>query len=209
MRSLGTGAHWQQSTGGYGCMGSTRSLSVLLVTDRSLWGELVTEHARSIGFSVRHFGWEHGDEPVTRGLGGWRGDWIFGFKADYILSAAELRQASAGALNFHPAPPDLRGVGTYGLALEEKRSIYGVTCHHMVERVDFGQIVDTAEFPIPKQVDRLALHELAAAHLYALYVRVISLLRFGTAVPSSDQTWSGPLHTWHEAEARDTDQPAT
>ncbi|MDH6604434.1 phosphoribosylglycinamide formyltransferase-1 [Streptomyces sp. SAI-208] len=182
---------------------------MLLVTDRSLWAELATEHARNVGFSVRHLGWEHGDEPVARGLGGWRGDWIVGFKADYILSAAELRQASAGALNFHPAPPDLRGVGTYGLALEEKRSTYGVTCHHMVERVDFGQIVDTAEFPISEQVDQLALHELAAAHLYALYVRVISLLRFGIALPSSDRTWSGPLHTWHESEARVTEQPAT
>ncbi|MFJ6930653.1 formyltransferase family protein [Streptomyces nigra] len=188
-------------------MSSARNLSVILVTDRSLWGKLVTEHARSVGFKVRHFAWEHGDEAVPRGLGGWRGDWILGFKADYILSSAELRQATAGALNFHPGPPDLRGVGTYQIALAERRSAYGVTCHHMVERVDFGQIVDIAEFPIPAHVDRLALHELAAGRLYTLYVRIIALLESGIALPSSERGWSGRLHTWRESEARVTDHP--
>ncbi|MER5383398.1 formyltransferase family protein [Streptomyces sp. NPDC002688] len=178
---------------------------MFLVTDRSLWGKIVTEHARNVGFSVRHLAWDHGDEPVQSALVDWRGDWVLGFKADYILSSSELKQASAGALNFHPAPPDLRGVGTYQIALDEMRSAYGVTCHHMVEKVDFGQIVDTAEFPIPTQVDRIALHELAAAHLYTLYVKVIALLRSGTALPSSDRRWSGRLHTWRDFEARNSD----
>lgn len=172
-------------------------MSVLLVTDKSRWGVLAADHAKSAGLELTHMAWQHGDADAD-GLDSWEGDWIVGFKADYILSSEELGRARAGAINFHPGPPTLRGVGTYQAAIEAGHKSYGVTCHHMVRKVDAGRIIATRHFDLRAGVGAGDLHEMAAAHLYLLYIEMISLIRKKAPLPESAEEWSGPLHTWKQ-----------
>lgn len=179
---------------------------MLLVTDSSPWGVRVSrELSGRGGFTVTHVVWSHGDPPLPNGLGGWQGDWIVGFKADLIISPAELAGARAGAVNFHPAPPDLRGVGTYQVALREGRSQYGVTCHHMTRTVDAGPIIAVHRFGLADGWDATLLEEAAAAHLYALLLAGLPWLAGRVSVPTSAEVWSGRLHTWKQLESADGD----
>ncbi|WHM40276.1 hypothetical protein [Streptomyces sp. BPTC-684] len=168
--------------------------SLLLVTDRSAWGELVGRFARAAGAAVSHVLWEHGDPVARDPLGGWQGDWIIGFKADYVLSGRDLERARRGALNFRPGPPDIRGAGMYEVALARSVDTFGVTCHHMVERVDAGPIVEVERFPVGECAGA-ALCEEAAARAYLQYLRVMPLVLDGAELPVSTEEWSGPLHT--------------
>jgi phosphoribosylglycinamide formyltransferase 1 len=175
-------------------------MRLLLVTERSTWGHVANELAASTGFHVTHFAWSHGEPKPASGLGGWRGDWIVGFKADYILSGAELQLADAGAINFHPAPPDLRGVGTYDVAVAAGRATYGVTCHHMTTTVDAGPIVAVRRFDVHPGWSIAELREAAASHTFLLYLSIMHLIRTGVPLPTSAERWDGPLHTWRDLE---------
>ncbi|MFF1480623.1 formyltransferase family protein [Streptomyces sp. NPDC058301] len=179
-----------------------RDPSLLLVTDRSAWGELVGRFARTAGAAVSHVLWEHGD-PVTQDLlGGWEGDWIVAFKADYVLSGDDLKRARRGAVNFHPGPPDIRGVGMYEVALARSADTFGVTCHHMVERVDAGPIIEVERFPVAPRATTDALREEAAARAYLLCLRLLPLVLEGADLPVSTERWRGPLHTWAQLRGR-------
>ncbi|WP_190089097.1 formyltransferase family protein [Streptomyces melanogenes] len=176
--------------------------SLLLVTDRSAWGELVGRFARASGAAVAHMLWEHGDPVAHDPLGGWEGDWIVGFQADYVLSGQELKRARRGALNFRPGPPDIRGVGMYEVALARSADTFGVTCHHMVERVDAGPIVEVERFPVAEDATGAALCEEAAARAYLQFLRLMPLVVNGAELPVSTEEWRGPLHTWAQLRRR-------
>lgn len=176
--------------------------TALVIGDGSIWGEVAHHFAEAVGFETEYFAWRHDEAPVPEGLGDWQGDWIFCFKADYILSSKELSRARLGVLNFHPGPPSLRGVGTYHVALDEGRSQYGVTCHHVTTGVDAGPIIATDYFDIAPGMTPLILQETAAAHLYLLYTKTLRLIQSGRPLPVSTEQWSGPLHTWKQLERR-------
>ncbi|WP_329396240.1 formyltransferase family protein [Streptomyces melanogenes] len=176
--------------------------SLLLVTDRSAWGELVGRFARVSGAAVSHMLWEHGDPVARDPLGGWEGDWIIGFRADYVLSGRDLKRARRGALNFRPGPPDIRGVGMYEVALARSADTFGVTCHHMVERVDAGPIVEVERFPVAAGATGTALCEEAAARAYLQFLRLLPLVVNGAELPVSTEEWHGPLHTWAQLRRR-------
>jgi len=174
-----------------------QGLSILLVTDRSAWGLLAANYLDARSVEVTHFAWQKGVDTEGGSID-WEGDWIIGFKADYVLSASELASARSGAINFHPAPPNFRGVGTYDLAIANGARTYGVTCHHMTGRVDAGPIICAIEFAIPGKFSPDDLRELTAARLYALFVEVLCRIGNGAELPISNAQWSGPLHTWRQ-----------
>ncbi|MFD9486883.1 hypothetical protein ACFWBX_23520 [Streptomyces sp. NPDC059991] len=129
-------------------------------------------------------------------LGGWEGDWIAGFKADCVLSGQDLKRARRGALNFPPGPPGIRGVGMYEVAPARSAETFGVTCHHMVERVDAGPIVEVERFPVAQHATAAALCEEAAARAYLLYLRFMPLVLEGAEPPVSTEEGRGrpPAH---------------
>ena len=74
-----------------------------------------------------------------------------------------------GAFNFHPGPPEYPGWAPSHFALYHRETIFGVTAHVMVERVDAGPIVGVTRFPIPPGTSVLSLEGLAYAHLAQLF----------------------------------------
>ena len=69
-------------------------------------------------------------------------DYIFCFRSFYILKKDLLSKAKIAAINFHPGPPNYRGIGCLNYAIYEGANLYGSTCHIIDEKIDNGKIID-------------------------------------------------------------------
>lgn len=78
-------------------------------------------------------------------------DYIFCFRSFYILKKNILNKVNNAAINFHPGPPEYRGVGCVNYALYENSKFYGCTAHLINEKVDNGNIIDIKKFNISKK----------------------------------------------------------
>jgi methionyl-tRNA formyltransferase len=172
----------------------TSPITSLIITDHSGWGRMAADAATRAGIEVKHIAWELGDGSPRPDLSNWAGDYIICFKAEVILSPADLANARLAAINFHPAPPSLRGYGTYDVAVDASFDDYGVTCHHVIEKIDSGPIVKYRSFDRPALLAADALKEVTAAHLLVLYVDILTALTKGEPLPRSAGSWSGTLH---------------
>jgi len=77
-------------------------------------------------------------------------DFIFSFRSYIILNERVLNSVKYFSVNFHPGPPNYRGIGCVNYALFDKKKFYGVTSHIMVKKVDYGNIIHVIRFPIKK-----------------------------------------------------------
>ena len=134
----------------------------------------------------------------------WHGDWIISFKSDLILSRTTLESARNGAINFHPCPPKYRGIGGYWWALQNKDSTFGVTCHHMDERIDNGTIIKVHSFPIDAQETEEALRNKAAIHSLILLNEVLATITSGEKLIPCGIAWGSHLYTHKELQAART-----
>lgn len=74
-------------------------------------------------------------------------DALFAFRAHIIVPGWLIKRTKI-CLNFHPGPPERPGIGCVNFALYEGDHTYGSTCHHIVEEIDAGAIVNVKRFPI-------------------------------------------------------------
>ncbi|MDB0018054.1 formyltransferase family protein [Planktomarina temperata] len=88
-------------------------------------------------------------------------DVILSIENRKILNAKALSTATLAAINIHPGPPHLRGVGTYGrykLTCARGDNLpFGFTIHLISEDIDSGRILEFVEI---KDCEHLSLEEL-------------------------------------------------
>lgn len=73
----------------------------------------------------------------------------------YILPISSLKKSKQIFINIHPSMlPDLRGKNPINGALLHDR-LHGVTCHHMDDEIDTGQII--SQIPLPFDSDNIDL----------------------------------------------------
>jgi methionyl-tRNA formyltransferase len=77
-------------------------------------------------------------------------DFIFSFRSFFILKKNLLNKCLIAAINFHPGPPEYRGIGCINYALYENSKFYGCTAHIMNNKIDNGSIIDVKKFKIIK-----------------------------------------------------------
>jgi methionyl-tRNA formyltransferase len=101
-----------------------------------------------------------------------------------VLDAAEV------AINFHPASRDYPGIGCYNFCLYEKSSHFGAICHHMVEKVDSGKIIEERRFRVfeDETVETLKLRTMIV--MLSLYHDIVSNIAVGLPLPQADESWS-------------------
>lgn len=119
----------------------------------------------------------------------WKGDHIISFVSPWIVPASLLERAGRAAINFHPGPPEYPGIGCYNFALYDEVAEYGVTCHHMASKVDTGQIVEVARFPVTLEDSVATLKDRSMAAMLALLARFLDVLAEGGDLPSSAEKW--------------------
>ncbi|UVL23048.1 formyltransferase family protein [Pseudomonas donghuensis] len=120
----------------------------------------------------------------------WEGEFIISYLSRWIVSEDVINKASVAAINFHPASPDYPGVGCNNFALYENASTYGVTCHHMLGKVDTGNIIAVKRFPVFDSDDVEALLSRTYDFQLALFYDVAEKLLRKEALPVSDEKWS-------------------
>jgi methionyl-tRNA formyltransferase len=81
----------------------------------------------------------------------WRGDLIICFRSHFILNEKFILKAKLGAINFHPGPPNYRGIGCVNFALLKNEKEYGATLHLIDNKIDHGAIIDFRLFKISKK----------------------------------------------------------
>ena len=170
------------------------SEEVLFIGDKSIWSKLASEFLEENFSNVTIILWERG-ESYPPNIDSWVGDRIFSFKSDLVLSKAILENTQKSALNFHPSPPQYRGVGGYKYAIYNNDLVFGVTCHHMIEKVDVGRIIMVHYFPILNSEKASSLEKRAGAYSLILLYQIVQLIISGESLPESGETWQGKLRT--------------
>ena len=97
--------------------------------------------------------------------------------------------ARIAAINFHPGSPDYPGTGCYNFALYENSEKYGVTVHHMKEKVDTGDIVMTSYFDIMPYDSVETLKLKSMNHLLFLFEKILAVISVGGQLPASEEKW--------------------
>jgi methionyl-tRNA formyltransferase len=78
-------------------------------------------------------------------------DYVFSYRNYIILKQRFLNQVNVAAINFHPAPPNLRGFAPASFAILKNLKKFGSTVHIMDHKLDHGLILDVKYFKIPKR----------------------------------------------------------
>jgi methionyl-tRNA formyltransferase len=125
----------------------------------------------------------------------WQGDYVISYLSRWVLPGDLLSRARQAAINFHPASPDYPGIGCTNFALYENAAEYGVTCHHMVPKVDTGTIIAVKRFPVYPQDDVASLLKRTYAHQFPLFIEIAGIMVEGHELPSSNETWTRPPFT--------------
>jgi methionyl-tRNA formyltransferase len=98
-------------------------------------------------------------------------DYIFSFRSHFILNKTTIAKAKIYAINFHPGPPDYRGIGCVNFALLNNEKNYGATVHLINEKIDNGKIIIVNKFKILKKYSVLSL-------LKKTYITQLDQLKF-------------------------------
>lgn len=179
----------------------TCNLNVLLLCNRLSWCDIAYEYTKTIFKDVFPIFWNIG-EPYPSRIDTWEGDLILSFRGDLILSPAILNRASKGAINFHPAPPRYRGIGSHHYAIYNGDSHFGVTCHHMTKKIDQGKIIETKYFSIPNCETASSLALRAGAYCLVLFYDILSeFIIENKPLPVSDEKWGDELYTYAKLNA--------
>ena len=82
-------------------------------------------------------------EQIKRRIKSWRGHYILCFRSNYLLKKNEIKKASKNVINFHPGPPQYRGIGCVNFAILNNAKRYGSTAHLIdSDKIDNGKIID-------------------------------------------------------------------
>ena len=100
-------------------------------------------------------------------------DFIISYRSYFILKDRLLNKAKL-AINFHPGPPDFRGIGCLNFALLNNSSKYGATCHLINNRIDSGKIIKSVFFKIKKNSSLKSVLYKTHAEMFKLAKDVIS-----------------------------------
>jgi len=90
---------------------------------------------------------------ISQKIKNWKGNYIICFRSHYILKKREIQKATHYVINFHPGPPEYRGIGCINFALMKDEKKYGSTVHIInSEKIDSGAIIDVKRWRIGKDL---------------------------------------------------------
>ena len=120
----------------------------------------------------------------------WEGDIIISYLSQWIIPDKVLRKAAVMAINFHPGPPDYPGIGCTNFAVYDGVSEYGVTCHHMLAKVDTGKIISVKRFPVYKTDTVFSITQRCYALILNQCFEILDCIIQEKPVPQSDEYWT-------------------
>jgi methionyl-tRNA formyltransferase len=162
---------------------------VVVLTKRDAWSQQAGQLARIVfGDGLLCFQGAVGD-PFPEAALALSCDHLISFLSPWIVPARVLANAKT-SINFHPASRDYPGIGCYNFCLYDGAAQFGAICHHMVEKVDRGKIIEERRFPVldNETVETLKLRTMIV--MLALYHDIIVGIATGRPLPEAPETWS-------------------
>lgn len=120
----------------------------------------------------------------------WKGDIIVSYLSQWIIPQEVLNNAALMAMNFHPGPPEYPGIGCTNFAVYHGVKEYGVTCHHMLAKVDTGKIIMVKRFPVYQHDTVYAITQRCYTLILNLFYEVFDYIIQGKPVPQSSENWT-------------------
>ncbi len=112
-------------------------------------------------------------DPFPRRLLKNRYDYIISYISPWIVPKELLKKTRVAAINFHPGSPEYPGIGCTNFVIYEGAKKYGVTAHHMNEKVDTGKIIDVKWFPVSRLDTVYSLTMKCYAHIFILFTDIL------------------------------------
>lgn len=129
-------------------------------------------------------------DPFPEELYQWKGDLLISYLAQWIIPAAVLSQASRAAINLHPGPPEYPGIGCTNFALYNRETVFGITCHHMLSKVDTGELIAVRRFPVLDTDTVYSVTQRCYAEILHLFYELMTGILLGKPLPQSAETWT-------------------
>ncbi|MGO9016310.1 MAG: formyltransferase family protein [Dissulfurispiraceae bacterium] len=142
-----------------------------------------------------------GDEPFPAQLLTDNFDYIISYISPWIVPGQVLGNAKIAAINLHPGPPEYPGIGCTNFALYNNEKDFGITVHHMNEKVDTGRIIMVKRFPIFNNDTVYSLTQRCYSYVYVAFIEMISFILEGKSLPASDEQWKREPFTRKELNA--------
>ena len=118
----------------------------------------------------------------------WKGDYLISFLSPWVIPTRLLDKAKT-SINFHPAPPKYPGIGCYNFAIYNKEKEYGVTCHHMLPKVDSGKLIKVTKFPMNESDTVATLKNRTMEYLIKLFYDIFDYIIHNKLLPYSKEQW--------------------
>jgi methionyl-tRNA formyltransferase len=127
-------------------------------------------------------------------------EYLISFLSPWIVRKPSLDRAGT-AINFHPGSTDYPGIGCYNFALYEGATEFGAVCHHMLAKVDTGELVMERRFPVLPEdsVETLKLRTMET--MIDMFREIVALIAAGQPLPRADAHWTRRPFTRREMEA--------
>lgn len=129
--------------------------------------------------------------PLPKDLEDWQGDYIISYLCPHIIPGRVLAKATKAAINFHPGPPEYPGIGCTNQAIYNGETTFGITCHHMVEKVDSGNLIAVRRFTVSGNDSVFDLTERCYQEIEQLYYEIAECIIRGIELPKiPDRHWT-------------------
>lgn len=125
----------------------------------------------------------------------WEGDLLISYLGQWIIPGPLLERSGTAAINFHPGPPAYPGIGCTNFAIYNGEKEFGVTCHHMLPKVDSGPIIAVRRFPVFPEETVYSMTQRCYAEIWHLFYEIMSGWLMTRSLPRSDETWTRKPYT--------------
>ncbi len=125
-------------------------------------------------------------------------DYIISYISPWIVPNNILKKVSKASINFHPGPPNYPGIGCTNFAIYNEESTFGITVHHMEERVDSGKIIMVKTFPILPNDTVYTLTNRCYAFIFIAFCEILDMILKDKPLPESELVWKRKPYTRKE-----------
>ena len=135
------------------------------------------------------------EDPFPSGLNEWKGELLISYLAQWIIPSQLLDNAAFAAINFHPGPPEYPGIGCTNFAIYNGEKEFGITCHHMLPKVDSGGIIAVKRFPIQEDDTVFSLTQRCYKAILQCFYELMNTILNGGHLPESTEVWKRRPYT--------------
>jgi len=121
-------------------------------------------------------------------------DLLISFYSPWIIPKNILNRVKLYAINFHPGPPEYRGIGCANYAIYNDEKSYGVTAHIMNTKVDSGDIINVKRFSIHENDNLLTITQKCYTYILIQYYEIISKIFNGEKIKLLNTKWGIKLY---------------